>query len=187
MSFPALLLIAVGLAMDAFAVSVAEGMALQEARHAHTARVALHFGVFQALMPVLWWWAGGSLRSFVGAFDHWVAFGLLMLIGGKMIADTFLGFETGRVRTPSRGARLIVLSFATSIDAMAVGVSLAMLGIRVWEPALVIGLVTGALCALGVHLGDRVGTRLERRAELLGGVALCLIGVEILLQHLLGG
>ena len=187
MSFPALLLIAVGLAMDAFAVSVAEGVALQEVTHGHTARVALHFGFFQALMPVLGWLAGNSLHSFVGAFDHWVAFGLLMLIGGKMIADTFLGFETGHVRQPTRGARLILLSIATSIDALAVGVSLAMLNITVWGPALVIGIVTGVLCAIGIRLGDRIGGRLKRGAELAGGVVLCLIGVEILLKHVAGG
>jgi len=186
MSLPALFLIAVGLAMDAFAVSVAEGIALQKVTGGHTARVALHFGFFQALMPVVGWLAGTSLRAFVGTFDHWVAFGLLVLIGGKMIADTFIGFETGEPRPPSRGARLLMLSVATSIDALAVGVSLAMLRVNVWGPALVIGVVTGVLCAVGIRLGDRVGSHLERRAELAGGIVLCLIGVRILLGHLLG-
>jgi putative Mn2+ efflux pump MntP len=187
MSLPALLLIAVGLAMDAFAVSVAEGMALERVTNGHTARVALHFGFFQAIMPVIGWLAGTSLRAFVGAWDHWVAFGLLVLIGGKMIADSFLGFETGEPRRPSRGARLLLLSIATSIDALAVGVSLAMLRVNVWEPAIVIGAVTGVLCAVGIRLGDRVGSRLEHRAELVGGIVLCVIGVRILLGHLLGG
>ncbi len=186
MPLSALLLIAVGLAMDAFAVSVAEGIALQKVTGGHALRVALHFGFFQALMPVVGWLAGTSLRAFVGAFDHWIAFGLLVLIGGKMIADTFVGFETGDPRPPSRGGRLLVLSVATSIDALAVGVSLAMLRVNVWEPALVIGVVTGILCAIGIHLGDRVGSRLGRRAELVGGIVLCLIGVRILLGHLLG-
>jgi putative Mn2+ efflux pump MntP len=186
MSLLAMVLIAVGLAMDAFAVSVAEGIAIRNVTHAHTARVALHFGLFQALMPVLGWLAGASLRSAVGPFDHWVAFGLLMLIGGKMIADTFTGFETGEPREPSTGARLLLLAFATSIDALAVGVSLAMLRVNVWEPAIVIGVVTGVLCAIGIRLGDRVGARLEHRAELMGGLVLCLIGTWILMEHLLG-
>jgi len=182
---PALLLIAIGLAMDAFAVSVAEGIALEKLTPGHAARVAIHFGFFQAAMPVVGWLAGTSLRMLIGGLDHWVAFGLLMLLGGKMIADALTGFETNRARPPSRGARLIVLSVATSIDALAVGVSLAMLGVRIWGPALVIGVVTGALCAVGIRLGDRVGARLERRAELVGGVILCIIGTRILLDHLL--
>jgi len=187
MTLPALFLIAVGLAMDAFAVSVAEGIALEKVTHSHTARVALHFGLFQAVMPVLGWLAGTSLRGFVGGLDHWIAFGLLVLIGGEMMVDTFLGFETGEVRQPSRGPRLILLSIATSIDALAVGVSLAMVGVNVWEPALVIGVVTGVLCAAGMELGGRVGPRLEHGAEFIGGAILCIIGIRILLEHLLGG
>jgi len=184
MSLIELFCIAVGLAMDAFAVSVAEGMALRHVTRRHTLRVALHFGSFQGLMPILGWLAGHSLRGFIGAWDHWVAFGLLALLGGKMVADSVLGFETGLPREPSRGLRLIGLSIATSIDALAVGISLAMLEVMVWGPAVVIGLVTGTLCAIGIHLGDRVGRRLERFAELLGGLILCLIGLRILVGHL---
>lgn len=180
-----MLLIAVGLAMGASAVSVAEGVALEEVTRGHAARLAIHFGAFQALMPVVGWLAGRSLRIYTRAFDHWVAFGLLVLIGGKMIADTFLGFETGEPRGPRRGGRLVLLSLATSIDALAVGVSLGMLHVHVWEPALVIGLVTGALCVVGIRLGDRVGDRLEHGAEFVGGIILCLIGLKILLEHTL--
>lgn len=185
MGFFPLVLIAVGLAMDAFAVSVAEGIALEELTHGHTARVSLHFGLFQAAMPMLGWLAGTSLRTLLAGWDHWVAFGLLTLLGGKMILDSIFGFETGEPRQPSRGARLIALSIATSLDALAVGVSLAMLGVQVWEPALVIGLVTGALCAAGIQLGHRVSVRIEHEAELVGGIILCIIGVRILLEHLL--
>ena len=183
--FP-IFLIALGLAMDAFAVSVAEGIALEEVTHSHALRVAAHFGFFQGAMPVIGWLAGRSLSAFV-AVDYWIAFALLVFLGGKMIGDSIFGYETGKVRQPSTGARLIVLSVATSIDALAVGVSLAMLGVNVWEPALVIGLVTGVLCAVGIRLGDKVGTRLEHGAELVGGIILCIIGLHILLGHLLHG
>ena len=107
-----MVLIAVGLAADAFAVSVAEGVALRKLTRTHTVRVAIHFGLFQGAMPVLGWLAGHSLRTVVSAWDHWVAFGLLMIIGGKMLADAFWDFEAAEAREPSRGARLIVLSIA---------------------------------------------------------------------------
>lgn len=184
MSLLQVLLIAVGLAADAFAVSVAEGIALRRATPGHTLRVSLHFGAFQAIMPVLGWFLGRSLLRIMGALDHWVAFGLLVLIGGKMLADTLFRFETGEPREPSRGARLLALSVATSVDALAVGMSLAMLRVRIWEPAAIIGVVTGVLCAVGIQAGDRVGSRLGRWAEACGGVMLCLIGVKILYDHI---
>jgi len=180
-----ILLIAVGLAMDAFAVSVAEGMALERLTGRHTFRVAVHFGGFQAVMPLLGWLGGMGLRRWVSAYDHWVAFGLLFFLGCKMLADAFRRDRTER-RAPSGGGRLIVLSLATSLDALAVGVSLAMLRIRILAPALIIGVVTGLLCAGGVWLGDRAGARLGRWAEVFGGVVLCAIGVEILWRHLAG-
>jgi putative Mn2+ efflux pump MntP len=181
-----IVLIAVGLSMDAFAVSVAEGMALRQVDRAHMLRVALHFGGFQALMPVAGWLAGTGLHSLIGSFDHWVAFALLMAIGGKMLADAALEFESGRLRQPSRGFRLLGLAVATSIDALAVGVSLAMLRVRIWRPAAIIGGVTGLLCAAGIRMGDRIGSRLGRSAELAGGLVLCAIGLKILLDHLSG-
>jgi putative Mn2+ efflux pump MntP len=181
-----ILLVAVGLAADAFAVSVAEGVALRRVSARHTLRVAVYFGVFQGAMPVIGWLAGTGLRSFIGAFDHWVAFGLLVLIGGKMLADAVLGFETGEPREPSRGLRLVGLSIATSVDALAVGISLALLQVRIWLPAVVIGIVTGTLCAVGIQMGDRVGRKLGRWAEVAGGLVLCAIGAKILLDHLCG-
>lgn len=180
-----ILLIAVGLAMDAFAVSVAEGVALRRATNVHTLRVSLHFGAFQGAMPVIGWLAGTSLRSFIGAWDHWIAFGLLTLIGGKMVADALRGSRESGSREPSRGVRLLVLSIATSVDALAVGISLAMLRVHIWLPAVIIGIVTGALCAAGVQMGDRIGPRLGRWSELCGGIILCFIGAKILWDHLL--
>ena len=184
MGFTQIILIAVGLAADAFAVSVAEGMALRKVTGQHTARVAAHFGLFQGAMPVLGWLAGHSLRAWIAAFDHWIAFGLLVLIGGKMLADALSGFETAESRRPSSGARLIGLSIATSIDALAVGVSLAMLEVTIWTPAIVIGLVTGVLSGLGIQMGDKVGSALGKWAQLGGGAILCTIGFKILLTHL---
>ncbi len=187
MSFLMLSLIAVGLAMDALAVSIVEGIVLRRVTVGHTLRVSLYFGGFQGAMPILGWLAGNSLRIFIGAWDHWVAFGLLALVGGKMLADATFGFETGNPRGESRGVRLIALSLATSIDALAVGVTLAMLEVAVLGPALWIGLVTGALCAVGIQTGDRVGKKLGHYAEAIGGIILFAIGLRILFQHLLKG
>jgi putative Mn2+ efflux pump MntP len=180
-------LIALGLAMDAFAVSVAEGVALHKVTRTHTLRIAAYFGLFQGTMPVIGWLAGQSLQGIIGVWDHWIAFGLLALIGGKMIADWAFGFETGEPREPSRGLRLISLSIATSLDALAVGVSLALLEVEIATAAILIGVITGILCAVGIQSGDRIGSRTGRWAELLGGGILCLIGAKILVQHLLAG
>ena len=179
------LLIAVGLAMDAFAVSVSAGLRVAGDSRRHMARIALHFGAFQAVMPVIGWLAGRSLRAAIAAYDHWVAFGLLALIGAKMVVE---GIRPGAPDEapcgPLQHGELLVLSVATSIDALAVGVSLAMLEVRVWRPALVIGVVTGLLSAAGIETGDRVGSRVGHRAELLGGLVLCGLGVKILVEHL---
>ncbi len=179
------ILIAVGLSADAFAVSVAEGVALHKVTRNHVLRISLHFGLFQAVMPIVGWLAGTGLRQFVAAWDHWVAFGILTFIGGKMLLDVLFKFETREVRAPSSGGRLILLSVATSIDALAVGISLSMLEVRIWWPAVTIGVVTGILCAIGIDLGDRIGTKMGRWAELAGGTILCLIGAKILADAML--
>jgi len=184
MSFAAISLIAVGLAMDAFAVSVAEGIVLRRITASHTLRVAVYFGGFQAAMPIAGWLAGRSLRGFIAGWDHWVAFGLLLIVGGKMIVDSFSGFETDVERKPSRGLRLIVLSIATSIDALAVGLSLGVLHVPVWWAAAWIGCVTGVLCAVGIHLGDRVSGRVEHFGEFVAGLILVGIGVKTVIEHL---
>jgi putative Mn2+ efflux pump MntP len=181
--FP-ILMLAVGLAADAFAVSVAEGVAIHKVTRSHVLRVSIYFGAFQALMPIIGWLAGSSLADLIQPVDHWVAFGLLGFLGGKMIADSLTGFETGEVRQPSRGARLLVLAIATSLDALAVGVTLGILHSNIWAPAVIIGVVTGVLCAIGMDMGDRIGSRLGRRAELAGGVILVGIGLKILVEQL---
>ena len=185
MSLIRIVLIAFGVAADAFAVSVAEGVVVDRAAHRrHALRVALMFGLFQGAMPVLGWLLGIWLHALLEAIDHWVAFGLLVLIGGKMLLDAAIGVETDSRGRESRGARLLLLGLATSIDAFAVGVTLAMLGLQIWTPAIIIGVVTGMLSAIGVHAGEAIGVVLGRKAEMLGGVILIGLGVMILVEHL---
>jgi len=186
MSLLTLLGIAVGLAMDAFAVAIGIGLNAQECGLRKTLRLAWHFGLFQALMPILGWLAGRTIEQWISAVDHWIAFGLLAGIGGHMIYEALHGDEEAKAACdPTRGRRLILLSVATSIDALAVGLSLAVLGMQIWWPAVVIGVVAFAFTAVGLHLGRRFGGLLGRRVEIVGGLILIGIGVKILLDHLL--
>ena len=178
------LAVGLGLAMDAFAVAVATSLALQHVSKRQVFRFGFHFGLFQALMPILGWYAGLLAHEAIRAWDHWVAFGLLTLIGAKAIVDALLGEEDhGVERDPTRGLSLVVFSVAVSIDALAVGVSLAMMRISIWAPALVIGLVTSTLTTLGMLIGYRIGARMGRWAAITGGVVLILIGVRILMYQ----
>jgi putative Mn2+ efflux pump MntP len=177
--------IAIGLAMDAFAVSIAIGLSLKQVSLRQTARLSYHFGLFQALMPIIGWLAGRSVERWIGPIDHWIAFGLLAVIGGRMIYAALTDeAEEVEKKDPTKGASLVILSVATSIDALAVGLSLALLGVEIWYPAVVIGLVAFGFTALGLHLGKRFGTLLGRRMEVVGGVVLIAIGVRILIEHL---
>jgi len=181
-----LLGIAVGLAMDAFAVSIGVGLNTPHVSWRTTFRLSWHFGLFQALMPIVGWLAGLSVERWISGIDHWIAFGLLVAIGGKMIYQAIWGDEEVRAaKDPTRGASLVVLSVATSIDALAVGLSLALLGVQIWYPAVVIGIVAFAFTAVGLHLGRRFGSLFGRRMEIIGGLILIGIGVKILVDHLL--
>lgn len=175
--------IAVGLAMDAFAVSVAAGIQVTALNSRHVSRLAFSFGFFQFLMPVLGWLAGRSLSQWLGAIDHWAAFGLLALIGGKMLWESFRAFESP-ARDPTRGWTLLILSVATSIDALAVGLSLAFLEVSIWMPSLIIGIVAALLSALGAVFGSHLGRRFGVWAERFGGLVLVGIGLRILVSHL---
>lgn len=188
MDWPTLLGVAVGLAMDAFAVSVAAGLAIQRVTLRHTFRLAFHFGLFQALMPVIGWLAGRQAAVWVAGYDHWAAFGLLSAVGGKMLLDAGAGRAPKCTDTadPSRGITLVALSVATSLDALAVGLSMAMVQISVWLPAAVIGLVAAGFAATGVTFGARLGGQFGRLADLAGGCILCGIGARILIAHLSG-
>lgn len=185
MSIYILILIALGLSLDAFAVSVAGSVYLKKVTPRHIFRFAFHFGLFQALMPIIGWFAGKSAHSLIAAWDHWVAFILLTFIGGRIIYDALSGSENKKWKgDPTRGLSLVMLSIATSIDALAVGLSLAMLEVSIWYPAAIIGFVTLAVCVLGMLLGDFISGRLQKGMELSGGVILLLIGLEILLKDL---
>ncbi|MFA5515360.1 MAG: manganese efflux pump MntP family protein [Desulfuromonadales bacterium] len=175
--------IAVALAMDAFAVALAAGLSLDAITGRHLFRLGFHFGLFQAGMPVLGWIAGMTVQRWIAAYDHWIAFVLLALVGGKMIREALHEGEAKAKRDPTRGWTMIMLSIATSIDALAVGLSLAMLEVSIWLPAAVIGLVCGALTVTGMLLGRRAGTEWGRRVEIFGGVILIAIGGKILLEH----
>jgi len=179
-----IVLIAFGLAMDAFAVSVASGVVIKEEKLAHAVRIALFFGGFQAIMPLLGWLAGAGLVRFISGFDHWVAFGLLTLVGCKMIYEAFKFSEEEKMARRRYGiGALFILGVATSIDALAVGFSLSVLHQAIITPVIVIGLVTFVLSLAGVGIGDRFGHWFESKIEIAGGLTLIGIGVKILLAH----
>lgn len=187
MDLPSLFAVALALAMDAFAVALGAGLTLEQLGARHLFRLGFHFGLFQALMPILGWLAGLSVQRWIASYDHWLAFGLLVLVGGKMIREARVEREAAEQRDPTRGLTLVLLSIATSIDALAVGLSLAMLRVSIWVPALVIGLVAGVLTVAGMLLGRRIGQRLGTlwgpRVEIAGGLILIAIGLKILLEH----
>jgi len=183
-----LLGISVALAMDALAVSIAAGLSVAPVTPRHTFRIAFHFGLFQFMMPIFGWLAGKQMAVYVRACDHWVAFALLGLVGGKMLLESCKPRETGAKADPTRGMMLVTLSLATSIDALAVGASMAFLhqGISIWVACAVIGVVAAGLSALGIRFGNRWGPRCGRWAEAAGGCVLLLIGVKILVSDLCG-
>ena len=180
-----LLGIAVGLAMDAFAVSIAAGLAVAAVTPRHVFRISFHFGLFQFIMPIIGWLAGGQLAAYAGDYNRWVAFGLLVYVGGRMLWEARSGVKAENDRDPTRGLMLVTLSIATSIDALAVGFSLGMVGVTIWYPAVVIGVVTGLISWLGIYLGNRLGEKFGKRMEIAGGIILILMGLRILFSHLL--
>ncbi len=182
------MLIAVGLAMDAFAVCLGVGAARQIHGPRSVFRLSFHFGWFQFMMPVLGWLAGSSIAALIAAFDHWVAFGLLAFVGGRMVRSGLdPDGEADPALDPSRGRTLVMLAVATSIDAFAVGLGLAMLQIDIIYPSIIIGVVTASLCLLGLALGTRLGEMFGKRMEIIGGLILIGIGVRVLIAHLTGG
>lgn len=180
------LALAVALAMDAFAVSIATGVALKSVSPRQTFRLAWHFGLFQAMMPIIGWSAGLTVRSRIEAYDHWVAFALLAFVAQGMLRSAFKGEAAPEdAKDPTKGMTMVMLSVATSIDALAVGLSLSMINVSIWTPALIIGLVAGAFTTAGMHLGKLIGSvsQLSRWAEMTGGIVLLGIGVNILREH----
>lgn len=181
-----LILIAVGLSMDAFAVAVCKGLNMTRINYRHGFIIALFFGVFQALMPLLGWLLGTQLADYITAIDHWVAFFLLLFIGGKMVLDTFHeGDEEDCGGDGLDIKELFILAIATSIDALAVGITFALLpDTNIALSVSLIGVITFALSFLGVIIGNKFGSRFEKKAQLAGGIILILIGLKILLEHL---
>jgi putative Mn2+ efflux pump MntP len=184
MGWLSLLAVAAALAMDALAVAIVTGLGLHPLTRRHVFRLAFHFGLFQALMPVIGWGLGRAVHDYVASYDHWVAFGLLSFVGVKMLREAFGHGDDGpRPNDPTSGWSLVVLSVATSIDALAVGLSLAMLRSPIVVPAMVIGLVAASLTATGMVIGRRVGAFWGKRVEVAGGFILVGIGVKIVLEH----
>jgi putative Mn2+ efflux pump MntP len=177
--------IAVGLAMDAFAVSVTSGITIKNCRIRHAVLIASFFGGFQAIMPVVGWLAGLTLRDYIAHIDHWLAFGILGFIGCKMIYESTVLEKTERRCNPLNLHVLAGLSVATSIDALAVGVTFAFLNVTILAPVAVIGIVTFLMSYAGVFIGEKIGSFFEKKIEVAGGAVLILIGLKILLEHLL--
>ncbi len=180
------ILTAIGLAMDAVAVSISSGLSVRDVKFSQALKMALCFGFFQALMPWLGYLAGAQFRGDVEAYDHWVAFFLLSFLGVKLIKDSADAGEE-KVDSPFCTNKLLVLGIATSIDALAVGVSFSLLEIGLLETVATIGLVTFALCLPAVWFGAKLGKRMAKRADVVGGVILIGIGAKILIEHLIAG
>lgn len=193
MNFITIIFMAAGLAMDAFAVSIATSLSLVTVSKRQMFRLSFHTGLFQFMMPVIGWYLGKSFSAYISNYDHWIAFALLAIIGGKMIRESFDEDEihaegeqaaAALQKDPTRGFSLIFISVATSIDALAVGVSLAMLNVNIWYPSAVIGVVTMSLSMLGMKIGERLGSHFGSRMEQAGGLILIAIGLKILVEHL---
>lgn len=182
------LLLGVGLAMDAFAVSICKGLAMRKVNKKQAVVIALFFGGFQAIMPIVGWFLCKGFQNYIEAFDHWIAFALLAFIGMKMIIETLSEKEEDvvveKIDPPLDMKEMLMLAIATSIDALAVGISLAALDRPIVESATIIGVVTFIISIVGVYIGNFFGNRYKKRAELAGGIILVLIGVKILCEHM---
>lgn len=192
MNFFEVFLIAIGLAMDAFAVSVSNGIVLKTVKQKSALKFGLFFGIFQFAMPVIGWLCAKNFKDAIESFDHWIAFILLFIIGGKMFLESFKE-EEEHIRNEENilsFCNMTILAIATSIDALAVGVSFAFLdsssGLDIWSSSAIIGVVAFVLSYIGVHLGNKIGGFIQKNAERVGGIILVGIGFKILIEHLIG-
>lgn len=183
MTLVEILIIAVGVSMDAFAVSICKGLSVSRLRLRNVLSVALWFGGFQALMPLIGYFLGVSFADFVSSVDHWIAFVLLGIIGGNMIREAFGKDDDEHSDSDFSFRTMLALAIATSIDALAIGVSFAFLKVNIWEAVIMIGLITGAFSAAGIFVGNFFGSRYKSKAEFLGGLILIVMGLKILLEH----
>lgn len=186
MGYIELFLIAVGLSMDAFAVAVCKGLKMRKINYHHTMIIAAFFGGFQAIMPLIGWILGKQFEQYIVSFDHWIAFVLLAFIGGQMIVESIKKDEEDAMIDDSLNIReLFMLAIATSIDALAVGITFALIpNTNIWMSITLIGITTFVLSIIGVFIGNRFGVRYKSKAELAGGIILILIGAKILFEHL---
>jgi putative Mn2+ efflux pump MntP len=185
MNFFEVLFIALSMAMDAFAVCLGVGASRQSDGPRPTFRLSFHFGLFQFLLPVVGWFAGMTVVKYIEPYDHWIAFVLLAFVGGRMIRSGLDASSEVQKNDPSRGWNMVLLSVAVSIDALAIGLSLALIKVSIWYPAVVIGIVTGLVSLLGLRLGNILGLKFGKRMEIVGGLVLILIGVRIVFTHLM--
>lgn len=186
MGFIELFLIGVGLSMDAFAVSVCKGLNMRDKiNYKHAGLIALFFGGFQALMPIVGYFLGVNFESLIKSFDHWIAFVLLAFLGGRMIYEAVTEKDDEEAADGSLKIKeLFMLAIATSIDALAVGITFAFLSVNIWSAVSIIGATTFILAFAGVIIGNKFGSRYKSKAEIAGGIILILIGTKILLEHL---
>ena len=183
MSFISILVIAIGLSMDAFSVAVSIGAVGRKVSFAPVLRLSASFGLFQFFMPLVGWLGGMTVADYIAGFDHWIAFVLLLYVGGKMIHESFQREEKVHPNDPTKGLTLLMLSVATSIDALAVGLSLAFLKMPILYPSIIIGIVTFIMTALGMLFGEKLGKIFGKRVEVIGGIILIGIGIKILFDH----
>ena len=188
MSICSIFLIALALAMDAFAVSISSGITISRMhlRLRHALLIASFFGAFQGIMPFIGWHVGHGIKPFIAGWDHWIAFLLLFAVGAKMIFDACTGSQNDKRSDPLNIYVLFVLSIATSIDALAVGLTLSLVNLSIIFPVLVIGAITFVMSFIGTYLGSIFGHLFERKVEIVGGLMLIGIGVKILVQHIFG-
>lgn len=180
-----LILIAVGLSMDAFAVALGKGLSMRALNIKGGMIIAAFFGFFQMLMPVIGWILSSAFQKYIEAFDHWIAFGLLMFLGVRMIIEAVRKNDDESIAEYRVDIKeLLLLAVATSIDALAVGITFAFLKVNIWSSICIIGPITFAISLAGVFIGHKFGVRFKEKAEIAGGLILCLIGIKILLEHL---
>ena len=184
LTFLELLLIAVGVSMDAFSVSICKGLTTKRFSLKMALTCGLWFGAFQALMPVVGFFLGAQFARFIESVDHWIAFGLLFLIGANMIREAIVSKEDSKQTNALDFRTMLLLAVATSIDALAVGVSFACIQVELWSSVALIGLTTFVFSVVGVKIGNVFGTKFKKNAEVFGGIILILIGLKILLEHL---
>jgi len=185
MSLTTIIFLALALAMDAFAVSITSGITIVKMHLRHALRIAAFFGFFQAAMPIIGWSLGRFAADKIQAYDHWIAFGLLSIIGGKMIYESFvLDSENEKPRDPLNVFILFTLAIATSIDAAAVGISMSLLKVQIIFPSVIIGVITFFVSLAGTWLGSQFGDLFGEKIEIAGGIVLIGIGCKILIEHL---